>query len=254
MPCTTCAGIAAQRSARRARGRTSLFTCRYHGWSYRTNGELAAWRQVPEGLEKSDYGLRRCGVAIFQGIILISLEPDAAPDCTAMLRHTESRWARFDLARCKVAVTQTYLLKANWKLAIENNLECYHCLTNHPQYTAANAFVKADEKVSDADVTRFAEYHTRWKAGLEGTDPARCLGAHRDERPGVPRRDLAARAGSADGLFRRQAARAASRHGHRVRRERDHGLHRFSFLHRGHVRLRAAGHLHSSIGRTQRSQ
>ena len=154
-----------------ARGRTSLFTCRYHGWSYRTNGELAAWRQVPEGLEKSDYGLRRCGVAIFQGIILISLDPDAAPDRSAMLGHTESRWARFDLARCKVAVTQTYLLDANWKLAIENNLECYHCLTNHPQYTAANAFVKADEKVSDGDVTRFAEYHTRWKAGLEGTIP-----------------------------------------------------------------------------------
>ena len=153
------------------RGRTSLFTCRYHGWSYKTNGELAAWRHIPEGLEKKDYGLRHCGVAIFNGIILISLDPQAAPDCTEMLRHTESRWARYDLSKCKVAATQTYRLSANWKLAIENNLECYHCMTAHPEYTAANAFVKADEQASQGDVTRFAEYHAKWKAGLEGKIP-----------------------------------------------------------------------------------
>lgn len=153
------------------RGRTSLFTCRYHGWSYRTNGELAAWRHIADGLDKKDYGLRRCGVAIFHGIILISLDPQAAPDFTQMLRHTDSRWARYDLSKCKVAATQTYRLNANWKLAIENNLECYHCMTAHPEYTAANAFVKADEQVSQGDVARFAEYNTKWKAGLEGKIP-----------------------------------------------------------------------------------
>ena len=153
------------------RGRASLFACRYHGWSYRSNGELAAWRHMPEGLNKSDFGLRRCGVAIFHGVILVSLEPEHAPDPVAMLTHTESRWARFDLANCKVAVTQTYRIAGNWKLAIENNLECYHCLPSHPEYTAANAFVKADEKVSERHVESFNTYHASWRAGLEGTIP-----------------------------------------------------------------------------------
>lgn len=154
-----------------SKGRTSLFICRYHGWSYRTNGELAAWRHIPDGLDKSEFGLRRCGVAIFHGIILITLDPQAAPDCEHMLRHTESRWARYELGKCKVAATQTYRISANWKLAIENNLECYHCMTAHLEYTAANAFVKADEQVSQGDVTGFAEYHTKWKARLAGKIP-----------------------------------------------------------------------------------
>ena len=29
-----------------AAGRTALLRCRYHGWSYRLNGELAAWRHM----------------------------------------------------------------------------------------------------------------------------------------------------------------------------------------------------------------
>ena len=153
------------------RGRASLFTCRYHGWSYRVSGELAAWRHMPEGLSKSDYSLHRCGVAIFHGIILVSLDPARAPDPLQMLRHTESRWARFDLASCKIAATRTYRMAANWKLAIENNLECYHCLGAHPEYTAANAFVRADEKVSERDVEKFSEYQVAWRAGLEGKIP-----------------------------------------------------------------------------------
>jgi Rieske 2Fe-2S family protein len=88
-----------------------------------------------------------------------------------MLAHTESRWSRFDLANCKVAVTQTYRIAANWKLGIENNLECYHCLPSHPEYTAANAFVKADEKVSERHVESFNTYYAGWRAGLEGAIP-----------------------------------------------------------------------------------
>jgi phenylpropionate dioxygenase-like ring-hydroxylating dioxygenase large terminal subunit len=153
------------------RGRTSLFTCRYHGWSYHVDGSLAAWRHMPDGLDRSDFALRRCGVAIFEGVILLSLDPAHAPDPVEMLEHTRSRWARYQLARCKVAATQTYRLAANWKLAIENNLECYHCLPSHPEYTAANAFVKADEKVSESNVASFSAYHSEWRARLEGRIP-----------------------------------------------------------------------------------
>jgi len=149
------------------RGRTPIFRCRYHNWSYRLNGELASWRHMGEGLDKADYGLRRCGVAVFAGVILVSLDPEHAPDVASMVEHLESRWARYDLARCQVAARETYRLAANWKLCIENNLECYHCLGSHPEYTAANAFVRADEKLSDKVVGEFAAYHAAWRSRLE---------------------------------------------------------------------------------------
>jgi phenylpropionate dioxygenase-like ring-hydroxylating dioxygenase large terminal subunit len=144
-------------------GRTSLFRCRYHGWSYRLDGELAAWRHMPDELDKRDYALRRCGVAVFDGLILVSLKPQAAPDRQMMLHHVREYWARFDLGQCKVAATQVYRIAANWKLAIENNLECYHCLPSHPEYTSVNAFVRSDEKISEGVVEAFAAYQTEWR-------------------------------------------------------------------------------------------
>jgi Rieske 2Fe-2S family protein len=113
-----------------SQGRLSLITCRYHGWSYRLNGELAAWRHMPEGLNKSEYALRRCAVTVFEGIIFISLDPADAPDFGTLLRHVEPYWARFELANCKVVSKRSWRLAANWKLAVENSLECYHCLAS----------------------------------------------------------------------------------------------------------------------------
>ncbi|MFR0657195.1 SRPBCC family protein, partial [Pantoea sp. SIMBA_079] len=33
----------------------------------------------------------------------------------------------------KVAVQTTLMEKANWKLVLENNRECYHCNGSHPE-------------------------------------------------------------------------------------------------------------------------
>jgi phenylpropionate dioxygenase-like ring-hydroxylating dioxygenase large terminal subunit len=152
-----------------AAGHVPLLRCRYHGWSYRLDGELAAWRHMPDGLDKRDYALQRCGVATFEGFILISLDPANAPSAETMLRHVQAHWARYKLSSCKVAATRVYPIRANWKLCVENNLECYHCLANHPEYTAVNAFVRADEGVSQAAIADFAAYRESWKAHMRGT-------------------------------------------------------------------------------------
>ncbi len=40
--------------------------------------------------------------------------------------------AAFDLANAQVAAERSYTVGANWKLAIGNYHECYHCVTAHP--------------------------------------------------------------------------------------------------------------------------
>ncbi len=152
-----------------AAGRTALLRCPYHGWSYRLDGELTGWRHMPEALNKADFGLLRCAVAIFEGLILISLNPAEAPDTSALLQNVQPYWARYDFATCKVAATRVYDIQANWKLAIENNLECYHCLPSHPEYSAANAFVRADEKIADAP-QRFAAYQKSWLLKMQAAN------------------------------------------------------------------------------------
>lgn len=148
------------------RGRASRLTCRYHGWSYRLDGSLAAWRHMPAGLEQQAHGLRRCGVAELCGIVYVSMEPERAPSFDALTSHVREHWRRYALHECKVAAKRVYTLAANWKLGVENNLECYHCLQAHPEYTSANAFVKADERVTPADVESFAAYSAGWSARI----------------------------------------------------------------------------------------
>jgi Rieske 2Fe-2S family protein len=149
-------------------GHTALLRCRYHGWSYKLSGELAAWRHMPEGLDRRSYGLRRCGVTVFEGLIFVSLDPERAPDPGTLLNPVRAYWQRYELEHCKVAAERTYTIGANWKLCIENNLECYHCLANHPEYTSVNAFVGADERVSDSTVQSFASYLRDWECQMRG--------------------------------------------------------------------------------------
>ena len=35
-------------------------------------------------------------------------------------------------ATAKVAHREVYAIEANWKLAVENYVECYHCTPSHP--------------------------------------------------------------------------------------------------------------------------
>ncbi|MGK9559446.1 Rieske (2Fe-2S) protein, partial [Salmonella enterica subsp. enterica] len=39
----------------------------------------------------------------------------------------------YDMENTKVAIQTTLFEKANWKLVLENNRECYHCNASHPE-------------------------------------------------------------------------------------------------------------------------
>ncbi|NDU78859.1 hypothetical protein GWI34_40680, partial [Actinomadura sp. DSM 109109] len=102
-------------------------------------------------------------MTIFEGLILVSLMPERAPDPETMLRHVRPFWSRYELASTRTAAIRHYRLQGNWKLGIENNLECYHCLPSHPEYTTTNAFVRADEQTSETVVESFAAYRKLWE-------------------------------------------------------------------------------------------
>ena len=55
--------------------------CRYHGWTYRMDGELIGvpeGRQIP-GLDKSALGLFPARVEVLQGLVFVNLDIDATP-------------------------------------------------------------------------------------------------------------------------------------------------------------------------------
>lgn len=114
-------------------GSQRKFTCPYHGWVYDTDGKLIAARDMPEGFDKESHGLHHLPVEIIQGLVFVCFCDDP-PSVEAARRDLTEPMAMFDFESMKVAAQRTYPIDANWKLAIENYQECYHCAPAHPEY------------------------------------------------------------------------------------------------------------------------
>jgi Rieske 2Fe-2S family protein len=58
------------------------------------------------------------------------------PDFGSLERAMAPGLRPYGLATAKVAHRQNYPIASNWKLAIENYCECYHCQPAHPEYSS----------------------------------------------------------------------------------------------------------------------
>lgn len=114
-------------------GHQRKFTCPYHGWTYDTDGKLIAARDMPDGFDKSNYALHRVSLEIVHGLMFVCFCDDP-PSIDGARRELAEPMAMFDFENLKVAAQKTYPINANWKLAIENYQECYHCAPAHPEY------------------------------------------------------------------------------------------------------------------------
>ncbi|HEV8541207.1 MAG TPA: aromatic ring-hydroxylating dioxygenase subunit alpha [Verrucomicrobiae bacterium] len=119
------------------RGQVRHLACPYHRWTYGLDGGLVHAPGMQEDLPKSELGLHPVALREVAGLIYISLaeEPldfERAQEVLSAVARPQG------LGRARVAKAVDYLVKANWKLVWENNRECFHCNTNHPQYIKAN--------------------------------------------------------------------------------------------------------------------
>ena len=127
-----------------ARGSAPRLMCPYHLWTYGLDGRLLAARNMPDGFDKAQHGLTPVAIENVGGLLFICLS-DAPPPIDRAKADIAEQVALYDLERCKVAVQDDLVEDANWKLVMENNRECYHCDSNHPELIAclgSNGFGK----------------------------------------------------------------------------------------------------------------
>ena len=105
--------------------------CPYHQWTYDLDGKLLWAREMGPDFKPQDHGLRPVHCREIQGMIYVCLADQPAD--TAELEAQAARYiGPHDPANLKVAYQSRIVEKANWKLVLENNRECYHCSGNHP--------------------------------------------------------------------------------------------------------------------------
>jgi len=128
-----------------ARGNKSWFSCPYHGWTYDLRGELKSARLMPKDFDMSGYGLAEIHAELFHGFIMINFA-DQPEDFDKAHRLLDPVLAPFGLERTKVAHKESYWIDANWKLAVENYVECYHCAPAHPEFAESHSIQRPDTR------------------------------------------------------------------------------------------------------------
>ncbi len=129
-------------------GNCQAFVCPYHGWAYGLDGALRSTRYMPESFDKGAHGLHHVHSWVLQGLIFINFaETPVSPSIVE--RNLDAALKPQGLAHAKVAHKALYRIDANWKLMVENYLECYHCAPAHPEYSRGHSRKAPPERVAE---------------------------------------------------------------------------------------------------------
>ena len=118
-------------------GQRETLQCAYHAWTYDLDGTLrAAPRAEREGgFDAEDLGLLPAAVGTWGPFVFVNPDPDCAPLEQALGELPALVAELLDLDELRFHHRSEWELEANWKLACENFLECYHCPVAHPGFT-----------------------------------------------------------------------------------------------------------------------
>jgi phenylpropionate dioxygenase-like ring-hydroxylating dioxygenase large terminal subunit len=127
-------------------GSIKVFVCPYHAWSYNLDGSLRAARHMPAEFDGTSHGLKQIHLEVVEGLVFISFA-DEALDFKDARQALSSAYGPYGWATAKVAYQELYQIEANWKLAVENYLECYHCAPSHREYSKLHALEQPPAKI-----------------------------------------------------------------------------------------------------------
>lgn len=144
-------------------GRANSLACPYHAWTYALDGRLLGAAAMPEGFDKSEYGLKACPVRVEHGLIFVFLGDGPPPEMDRVFAEVAPFLAPYQLERSRLAARMTWEIQANWKLVVENFAECYHCGPAHPEYCEAMQHTEADASRSAAQIKAFEQQTADWE-------------------------------------------------------------------------------------------
>jgi choline monooxygenase len=121
-------------------GNAKVLQCPYHAWTYGLDGQLQAAPRSEKEPEFSchDYPLVPVQVDSLGPFVFANLDPN----CKTVDYYFGPvldiiNECGLDLSQLWLHSRRTWDSHANWKVLLENYLECYHCPVAHPSFSAA---------------------------------------------------------------------------------------------------------------------
>jgi phenylpropionate dioxygenase-like ring-hydroxylating dioxygenase large terminal subunit len=115
-------------------GRSTTLQCHYHAWTYGLDGVLRAAprSEADPEFDREALSLRRARVETWGPFVFVNADAGAPPLAGTLGVLPEVLRARgVELDALAFHSRASYSLAANWKIAVENYLECYHCPVAH---------------------------------------------------------------------------------------------------------------------------
>ncbi|MFM1651018.1 aromatic ring-hydroxylating oxygenase subunit alpha [Brevibacillus sp. B_LB10_24] len=133
-------------------GHKSLFTCPYHAWTFRLDGTLhkASNMKGVENFHEKDFCLKPVRLEIQESFIFVNLDPNARP-MSEVFGGLFEGLKKFRFENFKKSRVVETICHSNWKIGIDNYLECDHCPIIH------KAFVQKLE-MEDYEISIFDRY------------------------------------------------------------------------------------------------
>jgi Rieske 2Fe-2S family protein len=150
------------------RGKVANLVCPYHQWTYDLKGKLLfAGTEMNENFDKTQHGLKPTHCKNAGGFIFVCLGETAPNDqFDAFLASLDEYMEPYDVENTKLAAESTMYERANWKLVLENNRECYHCAGSHPELL--NTLLEWDDTNDPRAPQDFLDHYTaqaeKWDA------------------------------------------------------------------------------------------
>lgn len=110
--------------------------CTYHAWTYGLDGELRATPRVEdEDLDRSRLALWGRHADEWNGMVFVSIAVRPMPLVDWLRTHSEYLFTfeNLPIGQLKIGARTRSVVKANWKIILENYEECLHCAIVHPE-------------------------------------------------------------------------------------------------------------------------
>jgi carnitine monooxygenase subunit len=126
--------VCSHRAAKLAEGEgnKAIISCPYHAWSYRLDGSLnrAPNMDGVENFDHSDFCLKTIRLEVLEAFIFVNLDQNA-PSMKSIYPELFKHVKKHNLGDLKKVRVKESICKSNWKIGIDNYLECDHCSIVH---------------------------------------------------------------------------------------------------------------------------
>lgn len=134
--------------------------CPYHQWTYELDGELIHAAHMGAQFDKCAFGLKPVHLRSVGGLLMVCLAEEAPSDIDRMAEVMELRLEPYNLRDAKIACEVDLIEEGNWKLAIDNNRECYHCSGSHPELSNSLNPLDIGFDPSELSATELEDYES----------------------------------------------------------------------------------------------